>query len=246
MGSSLRNGFGLKFLHKFFNVPFLTLQRQSILQQLEVNTRDILATQQELDMYMETEEASYSQFSNKLTTRRREAAESLAPAPSASIVAGQPSNTVQVNENQFNAPTSEITFSTSQASKPKHSPSPKPKTLSSLKSSPTKVDVDSFIPEDGDFDNFLDETDSARSKPSTAENNNDSSDDDDGGNPMVAKFNDDDNVEIDIYEPSHNKVRELSEHSDDDKEKVAANCDDAIDDFLNGDKTSHLQDYEAM
>lgn len=152
-----------------------------------------------------------------------------------------------MNENQFNAPTSEITFSTSQASKPKHSPSPKPQTLSSLKSSPTKVDVDSFIPEDGDFDNFLDETDSARSKPSTAENNNDSSDDDDGGNPMVAKFNDDDSdVEIDIYEPSHNKVRELSEDSDDDKEKVAANCDDALDDFLNGDKNSHLQDYEAM
>ena len=51
-------------------------------------------------MYMETEEASYSQFSNKLTTRRREAAESVAPAPSASIVAGQPSNTVQVSELQ--------------------------------------------------------------------------------------------------------------------------------------------------
>ena len=61
-----------------------------------MNTRDILATQQELDMYMETEEASYTQFSEKLTTRRREAAESVAPAPSASIIAGQPSNTIQV------------------------------------------------------------------------------------------------------------------------------------------------------
>ena len=83
--SSLRNGFGLKFLHRFFNVPFLTLQRQSLLQQLEVNRRDILATQEELDVYMESEEANYQLFSDSLTSKRRAAAEQAAPPPSASI-----------------------------------------------------------------------------------------------------------------------------------------------------------------
>ena len=85
---SLRNGFGLKFLHRFFNVPFLTLQKQSLLQQLEVNRRDILATQEELDVYMESDEADYQQFSDSLTNKRRAAAEQAAPPPSASISKG--------------------------------------------------------------------------------------------------------------------------------------------------------------
>ena len=34
--SSLRNGFGLKFLHNFFNIPFLTLQRQVIVSRLPI------------------------------------------------------------------------------------------------------------------------------------------------------------------------------------------------------------------
>merc|ERR1719410_447181 len=117
----------------------------------------------------------------------------------------------------------------------------------STKSSPTKYDVDTFIPEDGDFDNFLDETDSARSKPSTVDNNIDSSDDDDGVNPMVAKFDDDDeDVEIDNYESSVTKVKDLSDDSDSEEvqktktARVAAdqNCDE-LDDFLNEDNIDH-------
>ena len=167
--SSLRNGFGLKFLHKFFNLPFLTLQRQSLLQQLELNQRDIRATQEELDLYMESEEGNYHQFSDKLNTKRREAAEQVAPAPSASIVVGQPSNSVDPNKKQFT--TSNISYSNKSASKPAPSLTP-----SSVNSSPTKLDVDNFVPDDGGFDNFLDETDSARSKPSlsTVDNNLDS------------------------------------------------------------------------
>ena len=128
----MRNGFGLKFLHKFFNVPFLTLQRQSLLQQLEINQRDIVATQQELDVFMESEDANYRQFSDKLTNKRREVAEQVAPHPSASIIAGQPSNVVDPTKNQFSAPTSQIAFSnrsTMTKSAPDH-PSPISKTVS--------------------------------------------------------------------------------------------------------------------
>ena len=180
--SSLRNGFGLKFLHKFFNVPFLTLQRQSLLQQLEINTRDILATGQELDLYMESEEADYGNFSDKLTSRRREAAEATAPVPSASIIAGQPSNAVNPNLPQFTAPASAMTYSnktgpasgTPTADKGSSPGGRPPQGPVKSSSSPSKYDVDNFVPDDGDFDNFLDETDSARSKPSTVDNNIDS------------------------------------------------------------------------
>ena len=179
--SSLRNGFGLKFLHRFFNVPFLALQRMSLLQQLEINSRDILATSQELDLYMESEEADYANFSDKLTSRRREAAEATAPVPSASIIAGQPSNAVNPTQSQFTVPASTMTYSSktlsSTEAKDNHtlSPGPIPQPASVKSSSPpSKYDVDNFIPDDGDFDSFLDETDSARSKPSAVDNNADS------------------------------------------------------------------------
>ena len=85
-----------------------------MLQQLELNSRDILATQQELDLFQHSEEADYSQFSSKLSSRRREAAELSAPAPSASIVVGQPSNNVDPSNKQFT--TSTITYSNKAAS----------------------------------------------------------------------------------------------------------------------------------
>lgn len=57
--SSMRNGYGLKLLHKFFNLPFLQLQRVTLLRQLETNTAEIEATVQELDVYQESEDADY-------------------------------------------------------------------------------------------------------------------------------------------------------------------------------------------
>ncbi|XP_076045318.1 rab-like protein 6 [Oratosquilla oratoria] len=83
--SSMRNGFGLKLLHKFFNLPFLHLQRQTLLQQLETNSAEIGATLQELELYQESEDANYDNFLDALTNRRRAAAEAVAPVASASV-----------------------------------------------------------------------------------------------------------------------------------------------------------------
>lgn len=73
--SSMRNGFGLKLLHKFFNLPFLQLQKETLLRQLQRNEEEITATSQELDMYFESDEANYNKFLDGLVKKRREIAD---------------------------------------------------------------------------------------------------------------------------------------------------------------------------
>ncbi|MPC26776.1 Rab-like protein 6 [Portunus trituberculatus] len=94
--SSMRNGYGLKLLHKFFNLPFLQLQRITLLRQLETNTAEIEATVQELDLYQESDDADYDIFLNQLTDRRRVMAESLGPVAQAAA----PTNTVPFSQLQ--------------------------------------------------------------------------------------------------------------------------------------------------
>lgn len=93
--SSLRNGFGLKFLYKWFNLPFLQLQRESLLRQLERNGQETGATTQELDMLQESEEQNYELFVETLNNRRRQMAEQLSSAskpPSQVVPNGLPSS----------------------------------------------------------------------------------------------------------------------------------------------------------
>ncbi|XP_017775665.1 PREDICTED: rab-like protein 6 [Nicrophorus vespilloides] len=84
--SSMRNGFGLKLLHKFFNLPFLQLQRETLLRQLERNEKETDATIQELDLFAESDDANYTKFQENLTRRRREIADSNANIPPPAVL----------------------------------------------------------------------------------------------------------------------------------------------------------------
>lgn len=96
--SSMRNGFGLKLLHKFFNLPFLQLQKEALLGQLERNEVEIAATIQELDVFCDSDDANYSKFLDGLVKKRREIADSNAniPTPSSMKVSAS-SNQIQGN-----------------------------------------------------------------------------------------------------------------------------------------------------
>lgn len=69
--SSMKNSFGLKYLHKFFNIPFLQLQRETLLRQLETNQLDVDATLEELSLQQETEEQNYDIFLEMMEARGR-------------------------------------------------------------------------------------------------------------------------------------------------------------------------------
>jgi len=69
--SSMRNGFGLKFVHKFFNLPFLQLQRETLLKQLETNESENVVTIKELSLFAESDDANYDFFVKCLSQKRR-------------------------------------------------------------------------------------------------------------------------------------------------------------------------------
>ncbi|CAG0890121.1 unnamed protein product [Cyprideis torosa] len=83
--SSMRNGFGLRYLHSFLNIPFLYLQRRSLQEQLLRNQREIEILNQELDLFGETDEGNYSRYSENISKLRRRQAEEQAPFPTADI-----------------------------------------------------------------------------------------------------------------------------------------------------------------
>ncbi|XP_023696387.1 rab-like protein 6 isoform X2 [Paramormyrops kingsleyae] len=69
--SSMKNGFGLKNLHRFFNIPFLQLQRETLLRQLETNQLDMDATLEELMVQQETEDQNYDIFQEMMEARSK-------------------------------------------------------------------------------------------------------------------------------------------------------------------------------
>ncbi|CAH2068517.1 unnamed protein product, partial [Iphiclides podalirius] len=94
--SSMRNGFGLRLLHKFLSVPFLRLQKTSLLEQLQRNQRDMEEIEKDLDDFQNSDEAHYNVFLDRLANKRRQSSEPIEPrvisdrSPSIVLGAGKP------------------------------------------------------------------------------------------------------------------------------------------------------------
>lgn len=76
--TSMRNGFGLQYIHQFLNIPFLQLQRECLLQQLQINARDMDASLEEIDAYARSTDNNYDVFIDMLANKRRTKQEALA------------------------------------------------------------------------------------------------------------------------------------------------------------------------
>lgn len=77
--ASMKNGFGLSLIEKFFNIPFLKLQEASLLKQLELNRREFSATYEELHLMQESTNKDYEQYLEIQTIKRRQQADAMSP-----------------------------------------------------------------------------------------------------------------------------------------------------------------------
>lgn len=91
--SSMRNGFGLRLLHKFLGLPFLKLQKESLLALIERNKRDTQICSFEVSEFLKSDDSDYNKFLDNLSNKRRQVADSNPKALSHS-----PSNT-SINSN---------------------------------------------------------------------------------------------------------------------------------------------------
>ncbi|KAI1882481.1 hypothetical protein AGOR_G00251210 [Albula goreensis] len=216
--SSMKNGFGLKYLHRFFNIPFLQLQRETLLRQLETNQLDIDATLEELNVQQETEDQNYDVFLEMMEARGKGPTNGQSPSSGSAIrpPACTPSPTqpqAPPQNPERPAPTSPAAPAPASAAPPPkrglmsrlfgvatpESPAGKPDGPAPVAptSSPRVHNVDDFVPDDGLDRSFLDDGASgaaAKAKDrqrAAVTADSDSDGEGRGGNPMVAGFQDD-------------------------------------------------------
>ncbi|CAG2102380.1 unnamed protein product [Medioppia subpectinata] len=236
--SSMRNGFGLKFLHKFFNLPFLHLQRETLLRQLETNLNEMQTTCEELDSLQDSDDQNYDLFLDLLTNRRRQIADQLSKPkePSNGVVPPQPPRSKSMPMNLNTKP--HVNGANSMEPVVKPTPSiiigannPLPakfavnnssncvqnNTLLSNKNiSNTFQSVDEFIPDDerSSFKQFLEEPlNNANSAHNDVKYDDTDSDNDMiANNPMVAKYQE----ELDPEDQDNDSHNEMSKSTIDD------------------------------
>ncbi|KAK3700092.1 hypothetical protein QZH41_015043, partial [Actinostola sp. cb2023] len=220
--SSMKNGFGLKYIHTFLNFPFLLLQRETLLQQLQVNAMDMESTLEELQIYKHTEEQDYDQYLDFLDKRKRERDAKVA-AEAAKAVEAAPKTAGETTSPGSSSPP--ITAADREViSKTKSPPNSPPS------------NIEEFRPEDELDAGFLNEgaTAAGKSKSKTkpkpkpvklektpSDSSDESDSDSDPKNPMVSKFTEDISDEDETYPTKTVVVNGNldSEHSDEPRVK---------------------------
>ncbi|XP_059607634.1 rab-like protein 6 [Phlebotomus argentipes] len=192
--SSMRNGFGLRLLHKFLGLPFLKLQRDTLLAQLERNRRDVDICSFEITEFLKSGDSDYGQFLDQLVSRRRQLADAksvpeVRPMKSIIVGGGQP---IVV---------------------PGQEKKPQQKSLANLVADVSKLSVtegekitsvEDFCPEGGgglDKDFFDDCPVTPTVKMHARSGGNESDSDAEGANPQVARFEEEFGDEDDDEEP---------------------------------------------
>jgi len=80
--TSMKDGFGMKLIDKFLNIPFLKLQEDSLMKQLELNRQERLSTNEELQVLQDSIDREYEQYLEMQTIRRRQQADAMSPVNS--------------------------------------------------------------------------------------------------------------------------------------------------------------------
>ena len=77
--SSLKDGFGLKMVHQFFNLPFLSLQRKSLNQMMETNKQNQIKINEFFQGLDANRDCDYGAFLQKVEERRSNKASQSSP-----------------------------------------------------------------------------------------------------------------------------------------------------------------------
>ncbi|XP_028411007.1 rab-like protein 6 isoform X2 [Dendronephthya gigantea] len=189
---SMKNGFGLKFIHKFFNIPFLKLQRETLEKQLETNKEDMQATLEELAFRRDTEEQDYDKFLAYMEKKANDKK--------------QPKQDINVKSSPSTPPKSSIS--------PVQNPPVTTNKASVKKPAEQPKSIDDFVPDETIDSGFLDETDKGSKNKNVVSSESDSSGDSDNeknANPMVAGFQDISSEDEDNTPDTQQKVLETAE-----------------------------------
>lgn len=123
--SSMRNGFGLRLLHKFFGIPFLYLQKSALEASLKKNEQDADICRLEISEFLKSDESDYTNFLENLISRKKSQPASAPstpleqiPRPTKSIILGGGHPIIVPDKNSHLAVASTSTVNTAKLSSP--------------------------------------------------------------------------------------------------------------------------------